>query len=98
VLDADPWHRSVFNHLVLHPDHFFGAWSRITAPTLWVTADESETRARFERAMGSQAEMHKRMQRLPRLRSHRLAQAGHNLQHDQPEALAAVIEAFLDEA
>jgi pimeloyl-ACP methyl ester carboxylesterase len=95
VFDADPWHRSAFNHLIHSSDHFLGAWARIDAPVLWVTGDESETLEQLARSFGSDERLRSRLRRIPRLQAHELARAGHHVQHDQPEALAALIDGFL---
>ena len=43
------------------------------------------------------AEYHERLKSVPNLRIGRIEDAGHMLHHDQPEALARMLEGFLDE-
>lgn len=66
-------------------------WSRICAPVLWVLQQGTEWRTArgiddltFERTRAC----------FVNLREVHLAECGHNMQHDQPERVAAAIEAF----
>lgn len=92
---VDPWHRSTFNHLIHHHEHFLGAWERIACPALWVTGAESATLRKLQGIFGGDEALTRRMHRLRNLQSLRLPQAGHNLHHDQPRELAEALEAFL---
>ena len=65
------------------------------APVLWVTANDSETLRRMTDACGGEAALLARMKHMPGLRRVCLPEAGPNLHHDQPEALALAIEPFL---
>jgi pimeloyl-ACP methyl ester carboxylesterase len=67
-------------------------WRQVTAPVLWVDAAESETLARMKMDPAEQAE---RRAAFADLRHVTLPDAGHMLHHDQPEALAQVLEGFL---
>jgi pimeloyl-ACP methyl ester carboxylesterase len=59
---------------------------------LWVEAAESDTATRMKLAPG---ELAARRASFPNLRYEVLANAGHMLHHDQPEALARLLEEFL---
>lgn len=76
-------------------DEALACWARIEAPTMWVEGDQS----RVPQAWGdrySKAEFHARLKAVKAtLEQHVLSPAGHMLHHDQPEALAARLEAFL---
>ena len=68
---------------------------RIAAPVLFVDALDDTLPAlwgkKFERA-----ELLARLRAVPQLVHHRLPDCGHMLHHDQPQALARLVEAFLD--
>ena len=72
-------------------------WSRITAPLLWVQGAASRLDAHWG-GRYSLAEFQQRLAHVPDVRQVQLVDAGHMLHHDQPEALAAALEAFLDQA
>jgi pimeloyl-ACP methyl ester carboxylesterase len=90
---ADPAHK-VANPVLYQRDEVLECWKLIAAPLLWVEGDQTDT----ERWWGkrySKAEFHERLGVVPRVERHMLSPAGHMLHHDQPEALAALLEAFL---
>jgi pimeloyl-ACP methyl ester carboxylesterase len=91
VLRSDPAHKLV-NATLYRLDEARACWSRVTAPVLWVDAAESETVTRMKL---SAAEMAERRAAFAKLEYHTMQDAGHMLHHDQPEALARLIEAFL---
>ena len=70
------------------------AWSRISAPLLWVEGSHSRPAAHWG-GRYSQAEFNTRLARVPQVTRVVLADAGHMLHHDQPQALAAQLDAFL---
>lgn len=93
---GDPAHKRT-NPVLYQKDEVLECWKCITAPTLWVEGDRTDAtqwwgerypRADFEARLGV----------VPRLERRVLSPAGHMLHHDQPEALAAVLEPFLDAA
>ncbi len=96
AFNADPWHRSVFNHVVISPDHFAAAYAAIKASTLWVTGTESEAMQQVATAFGGQKVLDDRFKALDQLQSFRLSDAGHNLHHEHPEQLAKCLTAFLE--
>lgn len=95
-LRADPAHKIV-NPVVTHADDVIATWSRIQAPLLWVEGDgdsfDSWYRGRYTRAQFEQ-----RLAVVPSVQRLRLHPAGHMLHHDQPQALAEGLQAFLDAA
>ena len=91
-LQADPKHRMPFP-TVSHSEEWMATWRKITAPVLWVLADQSET---VDWATGrSDAEWERRVAAVPGLRVEHVAGAGHMMQHDQPGAVATIIEQFV---
>lgn len=69
--------------------------ARITAPTLVVTADDNSLDG-WWKGKFTLEEFFERMRAVPNLRHERINDAGHMLHHDQPQALARLIEAFID--
>jgi pimeloyl-ACP methyl ester carboxylesterase len=64
----------------------------VTAPVLWVDANGSDTLGR----LGLDAAQHaERRSAFRDLRYETVPDAGHMLHHDQPQAVAGLIEAFL---
>jgi len=70
-------------------------WQRITAPTLWVEGSDDQL-THFWGTRFPREEFEARLAVVPDLQRTTLADAGHMLHHDQPEALAARLQAFLD--
>ena len=91
VLRGDPAHKIV-NPVLYRVDEAQACWRQVSAPVLWVEAAESDTAARMKLPAG---ELARRRACFANLRYEVLADAGHMLHHDQPEALAPLIEAFL---
>lgn len=88
---CDPWHRLAAPTLYRIEDAM-AAWRQVKAPVLMLIADQGFVHQRFgddpdeyARRLGCFADVEVR----------RIADAGHNLQHDQPAAVAAALEAFL---
>jgi pimeloyl-ACP methyl ester carboxylesterase len=85
-------------HAVLRPninrgDEVVALWRRIRSEVLWIEGDESEHVERFRNVEDGYRE---RLAALPSLVGvERVSGAGHNIHHDQPETLAALIEDFL---
>ena len=90
ALRGDPAHKIV-NPVLYRVDEARACWRRVSAPVLWVEAALSDTPARMKLGAGDLAE---RRGSFASLRYERLADAGHMLHHDQPEALARLIEDF----
>lgn len=90
-LRSDPAHKRV-NPVQYQLEEAKACWRRVGARVLWVDGDASETRTRLRI---DDAEHAARKACFGNLVAHTIAGAGHMLHHDQPEALARVIEAFL---
>jgi len=91
VLRSDPAHK-VINPLLYRYEEVRACWQQVSAPVLWVEASESDTLKRMKMDPAQQAE---RRAAFPNLRREIVKEAGHMLHHDQPEALARLIEDFL---
>jgi pimeloyl-ACP methyl ester carboxylesterase len=91
VLRGDPAHKIV-NAVLYRYEEALACWRAVKAPVLWVDGKESDTLRR----LGLDAAQHaERRGAFANLRFVELDGAGHMLHHDQPDALARVIEEFL---
>ncbi len=75
-------------------DEVLEIWKQIAAPLLWVEGEQT----RLETWWGtrySKSEFHERLNVVRNAQRHVLSPAGHMLHHDQPEALARLLEEFL---
>ncbi len=93
---GDPAHKIVNAHLYQVPEAL-ELYQRITAPLLAVEASDNELE-KWWQGRYSLAEYHQRLKSVPNVRTGHIANAGHMLHHDQPEALAVLIEDFLSAA
>jgi len=75
-------------------DEVLETWKLIAAKVLWVEGDQTDV-SRWWGTRYTKAEFHERLDVVKQVERHVLAPAGHMLHHDQPEALAQRIEAFL---
>ena len=93
-LMGDPAHKRV-NPMLYRAQEVLETWKLITAPLLWMEGDRTEI---FQHWNGrySRSEFETRLAVVPQVESATLAHSGHMLHHDQPEALAARLLAFLD--
>jgi pimeloyl-ACP methyl ester carboxylesterase len=90
-LRFDPAHKRV-NPVLYRREEAEACWRRIVAPVAYVAGAESDFLARLHGAGDPE-----RMRALvPQLEPHVVAGAGHMLHHDQPERVAAIIDAFLE--
>ena len=76
-------------------DEVLEIWKQISAPLLWVEGDQTDLQ-RWWGTRYTKAEFHERLSLVRDVQRHVLAPAGHMLHHDQPEALARLLERFLD--
>ena len=70
------------------------AWQRITAPLLAVQAD-SDSMSQWYHCKYTLEQYHERLKSVAQCQIAVIEDAGHMLQHDQPQQLAALLEAFL---
>ena len=90
---GDPAHKRS-NPLLYQRDEALACWKLITAPVLWVEGDQTDV-GKWWGGRYSKPEFHERLKVVARYETHVLSPAGHMLHHDQPEALARRLEAFL---
>ena len=91
VLRFDPRHKIV-NPIMNQVDQLIACWRRVACEVLWVVTNEVDMR---NWRKDSLAELAERKQAFRNLREVLLEDCGHMMHHDQPEKLAAIIEAFL---
>jgi pimeloyl-ACP methyl ester carboxylesterase len=91
VLRGDPAHKIV-NPVLYRIEEVRACWQQVRAPVLWVDAAESETLTRLRLDPHEQAQRRAAFQNLQYVT---VPNAGHMLHHDQPEAVARLIESFV---
>jgi pimeloyl-ACP methyl ester carboxylesterase len=87
---GDPAHRIV-NPVLYRWEEVAACWDRIACPVLWVQAAQTDA----HRWAGDQAQLDQRCARIRNAERATVDDAGHMLHHDQPAAVARLIEAFL---
>jgi pimeloyl-ACP methyl ester carboxylesterase len=92
---GDPAHRIV-NPVLYRLDEAMACWKSVKAPALMVLAAETDALRHVGRDREQAlAEVHRRFAEVPGAEQATLADAGHMLHHDQPEAVARLIRDFL---
>lgn len=94
ALLADPAHRRISPYLY-RLDEVLACWAAITAPVLMVVGEFPLLGMRLSDRKAGFAEIEFRTAAIPNATIETVAGAGHMLQHDQPEAVARLIENFL---
>ncbi len=94
VLVSDPAHKMV-NPVLYRLEEALACWRRITAPVLWVWGDGEWMRKWFKSGEDDLAERRAAFRQLTEVK---LEDCGHMMHHDQPQALARVLEEFLSRA
>lgn len=87
---GDPAHRIV-NPVLYRWAEVAACWAAIACPVLWVEAADTDA----HRWAGDREEVARRIAVLKSVEVESVAEAGHMLHHDQPEAVAALIERFV---
>jgi len=93
-LRADPKHRLPFPTTYRMAD-MYAVWRAIAAPALWVAGAESHIPKWLAAGGDAATEVARRLAHMPGAQLVTVPDAGHMLHHDQPEAVARVLEAFL---
>jgi pimeloyl-ACP methyl ester carboxylesterase len=92
---GDPAHRIV-NPVLYRVDEAMACWKAITSPALMVLAADTDALRHVARDREQAlAEVGRRFRVVPGAEHATVADAGHMLHHDQPEAVARLIEDFL---
>ncbi|AJP48889.1 hypothetical protein PG1C_11540 [Rugosibacter aromaticivorans] len=90
-LAIDPCHRWS-NPIPYRLEEVMAIWRQVTAPVLWVTATESTA---FKKLFAvDSADYRQRVACFQNIREVTLTDAGHNVQHDQPQKVAQLIDEF----
>jgi hypothetical protein len=85
----------VINPYLFHVEEALAMYQRISAPVLAVQAAD-DSLAQWWKGKYTLAEFHDRLKAVPQLEKATLDDAGHMLHHDQPHALAKILETFLN--
>ena len=88
---CDPWHR-IPAPLVYHAEDAMADWMRIKADVLLLVASHGLVKQRFG---NDPQEFERRIACFRHLQIGSIPDSGHNVQHDQPELVAAALEEFL---
>jgi len=91
MLRGDPAHKIV-NPVLYRYDEVRACWQAVSAPVLWVDADGSDT---LQRLALNEAEHAERRSAFSSIQYATVHGAGHMLHHDQPQAVARLVEDFL---
>jgi len=90
---GEPGHK-VVNANLYQVEETLAIYQRITAPVLAVEASDDSLK-KWNQGRYTLADYHERLKLIADAKVAVVADAGHMLHHDQPEALAALIEGFL---
>lgn len=90
---GDPAHK-ITNAQLYRVEEVLEIYQRISAPVLAVEAEDNSL-DRWWQGKFTLAQYHERLKSVPNVRVERIANAGHMMHHDQPEVLAAHLDAFL---
>jgi pimeloyl-ACP methyl ester carboxylesterase len=93
---GDPAHMKP-SPILYRVEEVMACWSAISAPVLWVEAEDTNMWQWMGPKPQARIEIDRRLAHLKNAQSHMMAGAGHMLHHDQPEQLARLIETFLAE-
>jgi pimeloyl-ACP methyl ester carboxylesterase len=99
-LTSDPRHKLPFP-TTYRMEEVYAVWHAIAAPVLWVAGAQSDIprwlagHPEGEKPADDLAGVRERMAHVPGARLEVVDDAGHMLHHDQPQAVARLIEPFL---
>jgi pimeloyl-ACP methyl ester carboxylesterase len=93
VILGEPAHKIISAHLY-QVDEALATYQRISAPVLSITASD-DSLGQWWKGQYTLAQYQERLRAVPRLQQAVVQDAGHMMHHDQPDALARLIEDFL---
>jgi pimeloyl-ACP methyl ester carboxylesterase len=93
-IQGDPAHKKS-TPLLYQVEEVLACWRAITAPVLWVEAEDTNMWQWMGPKEQARAEVDRRLGNLKQVTARMMPDAGHMLHHDQPQLLAEMIEAFL---
>ena len=91
---GDPVHKRPSPQLY-RVEEVLACWKRITAPVLWVEAEDTNMWLWMGPKEEARAEVDRRLSHLKNVTAKMMPDAGHMLHHDQPALLAGMLEEFL---
>lgn len=91
---GDPVHKNS-SPMLYRVEEVMACWSAIEAPVLWVEAADTDMWKWMGSKEAARLEIDRRIRYINNVRTVVIPDAGHMLHHDQPEALALLIENFL---
>ncbi len=91
---GDPAHKQT-SPLLFRVDEMMACWANISAPVLWMEAEDTDIWSWMGPKEQARPEIDRRLTYFRQLEKHMIADAGHMLHHDQPALLARIIEEFL---
>lgn len=91
---GDPAHKRA-NPVLYRKEEVLACWERIAAPVLWMEGDRTDV-TKWWGDRYPRSDFEARLARVPSVERRLLSPCGHMLHHDQPEALAADVERFLE--
>lgn len=93
---GDPAHK-LSSPLLYHVEEVMACWQKISAPVLWVEANDTDVWRWMGPKEQARIEIDRRIAHIAKVRTAMIMDAGHMLHHDQPEVLAQLVEEFLNE-
>lgn len=93
---GDPAHK-LPSPLLYRVEEVMACWEQITAPVLWVEAEETEFWTWMAGTTNNREETDRRVSHFKQVKKEMISAAGHMLHHDQPKVLATLIEGFINE-
>ena len=91
---GDPAHKNS-SPLLYRVEEIMACWQKITAPVLWVEANDTDVWRWMGPKDEARIEIDRRITFIPNVQTEMIMDAGHMLHHDQPEILAGLLEQFL---
>lgn len=83
------------NPVLYRIDEATACWQAISAPVLWVEAEDTDAWRWLGPKDEARIEINRRIHFIPQVTTATIADAGHMLHHDQPQQLAGLLEDFL---
>ncbi len=93
-IQGDPAHKKS-TPLLYQVEEVLACWRAITAPVLWVEAEDTNMWQWMGPKEQARVEIDRRLGNLKQVTARMMPDAGHMLHHDQPQLLAEMIEEFL---
>jgi pimeloyl-ACP methyl ester carboxylesterase len=91
---GDPVHKQS-SPILYRVEEVMACWKAITAPVLWVEAEDTDVWRWLGPKPSARIEIDRRISFIPNVKTAMIADAGHMVHHDQPELLAKLVEEFL---